>query len=91
MLFNGDKYTFFTSAVVNHPVSYAVHRFLGAYPLRTYHFNNISPMQPPFYNVTTAVKTYFGCVNTGVTFDSCKTRSEAASPARSRLFPIPYY
>ena len=60
MLFHGDAYTFFSGSVVNHPLSYGVHLFAGAYPLRTFHFDDVVSAVPPFYNNSHAAGYYFG-------------------------------
>jgi hypothetical protein len=40
-LFHGDQYTFFSGSVVNNPHGLAVHRFAGAYPPSSYHFQHL--------------------------------------------------
>ena len=48
-LTNND-YTLFTGSVVNNPHGYGVHRFAGAYPPSTYHWEALGEATVPFVN-----------------------------------------
>ena len=58
-LINKD-YSFFAGAVVNHPHTSAVHRYVGALPPQTYHWEAMAKATPPFYDVPHVPVIYYG-------------------------------
>ena len=56
----GADYTYLAGNVVNNPVSYGVHAFIGAYPPVLYHHKGSTFVDPPFINQDLAYLWYYG-------------------------------
>ncbi len=50
----------YSGSVVNNPHCSAMHRFVGAYPPQSYHWERMSTLAPPFVNRSHACVWYFG-------------------------------
>ncbi|MDR3740274.1 MAG: hypothetical protein P4L40_14765 [Terracidiphilus sp.] len=59
VLTNSD-YSFYSGSVVNNPHSFAVHKFVGAMPVHSYHWKDMAPAAPPYVPPSSAGAVYYG-------------------------------